>query len=147
MARTFNGSQIDINLDKATPKKRKVALKSNNPSKKVFIANHHTAIILVPRTAPGRNGAVFHTILERLKFPPGTVIQIDSEIWEEVKLQNDTLRSYLDCGLLQEVKSKRATISSIRKTSNLILPEHLRTPKEVKGNIRMERATVGEMVI
>lgn len=158
-ARNNDGPQEDTTGVSAEPRKRRtrqnvnskpgepsngksVNLKNNNPMKKVLVANHHTADIIIPRSFPRREGEIHGKPIESLRFLSGMAIPVDAEIWASVKQRNVTVCRYLEQGLLRETESKRETGASMERTTSPSPPEHLLS--DMEGKARVERETVSQ---
>ena len=135
---------IDVDTKTTAPVSKNVAVRNNNPMKKVLIANNFTGPVVIPRSVRGGKGAIHRISLGSLTFPSGTITQVDAEIWGKVKKENRMVRKYLEVGVLTEVKRQKSLVATISQTSNLVPPEHLQSPD---NKTRLERAVVGEVAV
>lgn len=124
-----------------------VVSSTNNPMKKVMVANNHTGSIIIPRSIKGPEEAIHRIALAPLVFPSSTVTVVDGEVWGKIKKTNQMIQKYLDAGLLTEVRRKGGIVATVAQTSNLIPPEHLKTPDELKGSVRLSREDVREIEV
>lgn len=93
---------------------------------KVLIANHHTAPILLPRSAAvGVN-------IEPIALAPGVVTSVDSKEWEERK-KVAAVKYYVDHGILSEVNVTGDVPVYNATTSSPQIPDNLKTEEETKN--------------
>lgn len=140
-------NKTDGDSEPINKKRRGPTLQNTNPMHKLFIANHHTAPVIIPRSVKGAEGAVYRITLTPLVFPPGIATPVDSEVWRKVRLHNRMIDRYLERGLLAEIRRPGGVIATMSETSDLIPPDHLRTSAELEGSPRVEREVVGEVSI
>jgi hypothetical protein len=138
MARTKRDNKC--NREVPTTKMKKVKFSSNvgfsNPGK-IFIINHHTARIVLPRVSEG------NVSLPPLNLEPGAPNLVDEEEWR-IKKKNKVVSYYIDKGILVEVKkvNPKQGIGVFPHTADLKIPEHLESEEEMEGKGGIGRASV-----
>lgn len=106
-------------------------------SGKIYIINHHTASIVLPRAPKG------NVSLPPLNLKPGVPNLIDAEEWA-IKKKNTVVGYYIDKGILVEVKRvlPNQNIGTFSYTSDLKVPEHLASDEEMEGKEGIGKASV-----
>lgn len=92
----------------------------------VFIANHHTAPILLPR-----HGAVGMNVMP-IVLQPGVSTPVNATEWAQRLKDNKTLQYYLDHNIISEVPREGQVAVSEVTLSKVLPPPNLRTEEEKK---------------
>ena len=114
--------------------------KATSKRTEYFIANHHTATIIFPRSGQGA------IRLPPLILPPGKSVVMSAEDWNRLKT-NRGVMGYINAGLISEVSKEGDVPMSSVTTSELIIPEHLKRDEElgrqtdIKASVRRKKAT------
>jgi hypothetical protein len=112
------------------PQKTKTGPIAHTPNKSTtkrthyFVANHHTADIIFPRS--GR---------ENIRRPPlvlfaGVSTPVSADDWNAVR-NNKGVKNYLDAGLISEVRREGEVSVSSSTSGDIPIPEFLQTPEEL----------------
>jgi hypothetical protein len=106
----------------------------------IFIANHHTGAIVLPKVYnPNATGdpAQMQLRLDAIHIPSGGVARISASEWEHRK-KSVALQYYLEHGHLEQVRRVGEVDVDTGVTAELEVPEHLRPDDE--GNVAVTSA-------
>lgn len=107
----------------------------------VLIANQHSGGITLPRLSRGG------LYTKPIRFAPGSVSAMDADEWAKYKKMK-MVRVYLDKRLLSEVDRKGDGVPILSaSSSDLVIPENLRTAEDDTKNVRVDREKTAEITI
>jgi vacuolar-type H+-ATPase subunit F/Vma7 len=113
-------------------------------SGKVLIANHHTGAIVFPRKSQSQ----YSVSLTPIILGAGSITPIDAEEWA-IRKAGDTVKHYLDRGILREVKQTGGDVSMISLTSEPPIPKNLQTETHQgdSASAKLTKSVNGEITI